>query len=124
MEEETMPLDLTIEIEEYGHDKIEIGGVTFFVRPATAADHMIAVAMASDDGYENLDEPEGKIASGNYLAMSRIARWIGPVLKDGTPAPCTMNNKRIFFGNNPHVIIELIGQLRKRQESAEKNSQH
>ena len=118
-------INFTIDPSEImGDETVELHGVTFFIRPPTATQTMLAVATAADDGYEDLDSPEGRIAVAQYVLVARVKRWLGPITPDGTPAPCNMATKQHFFNNNPQLLIELAAELRKRQESAEKNSKH
>ena len=73
------------------------------------------------------DLPQGisvmGIAVSNYQVVSRIKAWNGIHLANGDLAPCTEENKLLFFGKYPGVLFKIMRELGRREEAERKNSE-
>lgn len=62
-------------------------------------------------------------AVSHYQVISRIKGWNGIHLSSGQPAPCTEENKLLFFGKYPGVLSIIIRELDLKEEAERKNSE-
>jgi hypothetical protein len=93
-------------------------GVTFWVRPEAYQDVVYAthkmVEMGGDLKMTNVVLGAGV----GFSVISRIERWQGVTLPDGSDAPCDDAHKENLFGQRPDLLQDLIREL-VRQEAAE-----
>lgn len=95
-------------LEGLGDKVIEVQGTKFVFGPLKYKDFLVAVAALREGGIQ--DDTTSLQAFAHVSLISRLKSW-DVVLPDGSPAPCTMENKMILFGRNPGLLSEISGKL-------------
>lgn len=103
---------------------VEVEGVKFTIRPEEYQDLFVvsdrAGKMASDMGIE--DERYNQLIAVNLSLVNRITAWDGIGAQDGSPAPCTYENKLALFAQRRDLIGKIFQALSDQEAEDRKNS--
>lgn len=105
-----------------GVKTIEVDGLEFSVRPETYKDFAKSLDdMAKAKG--DVDPSVLGYISQGHSVMSRIVGWKGPVLPDGSEAPCDDQHKDLLFGQHPELLRTIAERVIEQEAEASKNSE-
>lgn len=96
---------------------ITVQDIEFTVRPFELPDILVASDRVRSDQIDDAALTEAMLNM--YSMARRIVRWSGPVLADGSAAPCTPENVLALFAQLPDVLPALVKRLAE-IETAEK----
>jgi hypothetical protein len=98
--------------------------VSFTVAAESFSDWMQSLKWAAglDLLSQEPDDRVGGLVMGQYSLMARITAWEGIVNGDGSPLPCTPDNKLRLFGKYPQALVDLSKALNEAEARARKNS--
>lgn len=115
---------MSIQLKGGGTREIPVkDGVTFWVRPEGYQDVVYATQKMAEMGGD-LKMTNVVLGAGvGFSIISRIERWSGVTLPDGTEAPCDDTHKTSLFGQRPDLLQDLIRELVRQEMAESKNLQ-